>query len=62
MDILKECRGDCLKCEEDQLFNGDSWTAKVALDLGLIDGVENDMDAFLKSKFGDTVRIEQISA
>ena len=62
MDIAKESRGERLKGEENQLFSGDSWTANEALQLGLIDGVENDMDAFLKSKFGDTVRIEQISA
>jgi len=62
MDIAKESRGDRLMGAEDQLFSGDSWTANEALQLGIIDGVENDMDAFLKSKFGDKVRIEQISA
>jgi len=62
LDIAKESRGDRLKGAENQLFSGDSWTANEALQLRLIDGVENDMDAFLESKFGDKVRIEQISA
>ena len=61
ISFVKDSRGDRLKGEEDHLFSGEYWTGNEALELGLIDGVETDMDAFLKREFGDGVRIVPVT-
>jgi len=54
--LVRSRRGRKLRQPEDQLFNGDFWTGKRALEYGLIDGVA-DMRAVLTDRFGDKVRI-----
>ena len=39
--VVKEGRGDRLKGDDNTLFNGFYWTGAQALDLGLVDGLEN---------------------
>ena len=57
ISFVKDSRGDRLKGEEGSLFSGDYWTGKKALELGLIDGLETDVDAFVQREFGEGVRI-----
>ena len=57
ISFVKDSRGDRLKGEEGSLFSGDYWMGKKALELGLIDGLETDVDAFVKRKFGEDVKI-----
>lgn len=57
ISFVKDSRGDRLKGEEGSLFSGDVWTGKKALELGLIDGLETDVDAFVQREFGEGVRI-----
>ena len=57
ISFVKTSRGDRLKGDESHLFSGEAWTGKEALELGLIDGVETDMNAFLRNKLGDQVEI-----
>ena len=35
------------------MFSGESWTGKEAAEFGLIDGLEVDLDSFVKEKFGE---------
>jgi len=55
-DHVKESRGDRLKGEENKLFNGEFWTAKPALELGLIDGIDN-LESYVAREFGDEVKV-----
>lgn len=57
--LVKERRGDRLSADED-LFSGAFWTAGPAQSRGLIDGTAHLTD-FLRSKFGDDVKIRKIS-
>ena len=54
--LVRSRRGRKLRQPEDQIFNGDFWTGRRALEYGLIDGVA-DMRAVLTDRFGDKVRI-----
>jgi len=53
---VKASRKDRLKKNEDELFNGDVWTGKAAVEVGLIDGIDS-FDSFLTTKFGSKVKI-----
>ena len=57
--FVKASRGDRLKGDENHLFSGEYWTGKEALEMGLIDGVETDINGFLEKKFGDKVILVQ---
>jgi len=57
INFVKASRGDRLKGEEEYMFSGETWTGKEAAELGLIDGLEVDLDSFVKEKFGDYVRV-----
>ncbi|MEE8444179.1 MAG: S49 family peptidase, partial [Alphaproteobacteria bacterium] len=46
---------------DETLFEGDIWTGAQALPLGLIDGL-GDAHTVLRARFGEKVRINQISA
>ena len=54
---VKASRGQRLNGEDERLFNGDYWTGKDALELGLIDGIETDLQSFVKNKFGEKIKI-----
>ena len=48
-------RGAKLKADDATLFEGEFWTGKKALELGLIDGI-GDARADLRKRFGEKVR------
>lgn len=58
---VRERRGDRLRGTPEELFNGDFWTGRRALDLGLIDGID-DLRSAMRRRFGDDVRLKLIGA
>jgi serine protease SohB len=54
-------RGERLKGTDSDLFEGQIWTGRGALEVGLIDGL-GALHAVLKARFGDKVRLPQVSA
>jgi serine protease SohB len=59
--LVKSRRGDKLHGSEGDLFSGEYWTGKRALDFGLIDAV-GDLRSTLRERFGDKVFTPLISA
>jgi len=59
--MVRARRDGKLTSPDDALFEGDIWTGAQALPLGLIDGL-GDARAVLRARFGETVRIVQVSA
>jgi serine protease SohB len=59
--LVKERRGGRLKGADKTLFSGEFWTAANALELGLIDNID-DLRSFLRARYGDKVRTPLISA
>ena len=58
--VVETSRGSKLKDpDKNNIFTGEFWTGKSALDLGLIDGLGN-ADQVLKEKFGDKVVIKNL--
>ncbi|MGQ0663159.1 MAG: S49 family peptidase [Pseudomonadota bacterium] len=58
---VRERRGQRLKGPEDELFSGEFWTGRRALELGLIDGLD-DVRAAMRRRFGDHVRLRPVGA
>jgi serine protease SohB len=58
---VRERRGDRLKGGDEELFEGQIWTGRGALEAGLIDGLGS-LHMVLKARFGDKVRLPQMSA
>ncbi len=58
---VKTRRKNKLKAKDEVLFNGEFWGGNTAVDLGLVDGIDN-MYNFLEKKFGKEVKIEYIKA
>jgi len=57
--VVETSRGSKLKdIEKNNIFTGEFWTGKTALELGLIDGLGN-VDQILEEKFGDKVIIKK---
>ena len=56
---VKTRRGDRLKGSDDELFSGAFWTGGEALQLGLIDGID-DLRSVTRRKFGERVRLRVI--
>ena len=56
---VRERRVGKLKADEDVLFSGRFWTGRMALDLGLIDGL-GDVRTVMRAKFGAKVRLRLI--
>jgi len=54
-DMVRERRKGKLKVPEDQLFTGDFWTGRKALEFGLVDGI-GELTETMKDRFGDKVR------
>jgi len=52
IDHVKTSRGDRLKADDDQLFNGECWTGDTSEQLGLVDGLQL-METWLTAKFGE---------
>ncbi|MCB1721083.1 MAG: S49 family peptidase [Alphaproteobacteria bacterium] len=56
---VKERRGKKLKGKDEELFDGSFWTAKTALDLGLVDGF-GEAKKFAKAKFGEKIKFVEL--
>lgn len=56
-DIVRQRRAGKLKAGEDALFNGEFWTGRRALELGLIDGI-GELTQVIKERYGDRVRFK----
>jgi len=56
-----ERRGERLKGGDEELFEGQIWTGRGALEAGLIDGLGS-LHTVLKVRFGDKVKLPQMSA
>lgn len=54
--LVRSRRGGRLKGPEEALFNGDVWTGRRAVELGLADAV-GELRATMRSRFGDRVRL-----
>ncbi len=59
--MVRERRGERLEGSDADLFEGQIWTGRRALELGLIDGL-GALHSVLKARFGDKVKMPQISA
>jgi signal peptide peptidase SppA len=57
---VRQRRGARLKAPEEQLFNGEFWTGRRALELGLIDGL-GDLRTVMRQRFGDDVRLRVVT-
>ncbi|MEZ5814781.1 MAG: S49 family peptidase [Alphaproteobacteria bacterium] len=55
---VKDRRGEKIKGKDSDLFDGRFWTAKTALDLGLVDGFSS-AKRFAKAKFGDDIKFAE---
>jgi signal peptide peptidase SppA len=52
-------RGGRLKAPEQELFSGEFWTGRRALELGLVDGL-GDIRSVMRARFGDKVRLRPV--
>jgi ClpP class serine protease len=59
-DYVKARRGDKLTGSDGELFEGDIWSGKQALALGLIDGI-GDMRSVMREKFGERVKLRPLA-
>ena len=57
--LVRARRGDKLKAPEETVFNGDVWTGRQALEIGLIDGI-GDMRSVMRERYGEDVKLELI--
>lgn len=57
--VVRERRGGRLDAPDGELFEGQIWTGRRALELGLIDGL-GDLHGVLKARFGDKVRLPHV--
>lgn len=58
-DHVRSRRGAKLRGEESELFTGDVFTGRRALELGLIDGI-GDLRGLLRQRYGEEVRLRLI--
>jgi len=59
IDLVKERRGAKIEKAGDDLFTGEFWSGKRALELGLIDGL-SDVRSKMRALFGDEVRLKLV--
>ena len=57
--IVRERRGAKLAAAEKELFSGEFWTGRRALELGLIDGI-GDMRTIMRERFGERVKLRLV--
>lgn len=60
IDLVRERRGSKIEAAGDQLFTGEFWTGRQALDLGLVDGL-GDVRSRMRALYGEDVRLRLIS-
>lgn len=58
--MVRGRRGDRLKGEDSELFEGQVWTGKRAEEIGLIDGLGN-LHGILKERFGDDLKMPLVT-
>ena len=58
-DLVRNRRGQRLSLDEEELFSGDFWLGKRAVEIGLADGI-GDIRAILRERYGKKVRIRTI--
>lgn len=56
---VRERRGDRLRGTPEELFSGEFWTGPRALELGLIDGLD-DLRSAMRRRFGDDVKLRLV--
>jgi len=57
---VRERRGDRLKGPDEELFEGQIWTGRAAVDTGLVDRIGN-MHEVLRQRYGSKVRLPHVS-
>jgi signal peptide peptidase SppA len=60
-DLVRERRGGKLAADDETLFNGDIWTGRTALRLGLVDGI-GEVRSVMRERFGDKVQLRLVEA
>lgn len=58
-DYVRERRKGRLKAPENELFTGDIWTGRQALEIGLVDGL-GEMRSEMRRRFGERVRFHRV--
>ncbi len=58
-DYVRQRRGERLTGEEADLFSGEFWTGRRALELGLVDGL-GDLRQVMRERYGEKVRLRLI--
>ena len=61
IDLVRERRGRKIESQGDNLFTGEFWSGRQALELGLIDGIM-DLRTKMRELYGDKVRLRLVSA
>lgn len=59
MAAVRSSRGGRLRATPEDLFNGDFWSGRRALELGLIDGL-GELRGVMRQRYGDEVKIRTI--
>lgn len=60
IEMVKSRRGDKLAKSDKELFTGEFWSGKTALELGLIDGL-SDLRTKMREIYGDEVRFKLVT-
>ena len=60
-DLVRERRGKKIEAAEPQLFTGEFWSGRQALELGLVDGIM-DVRTKMRELYGENVRLKLVSA
>ncbi len=58
--MVRTRRGERLNGPDDELFEGDIWTGRQALALGLVDGI-GDLRGVMRARFGERVKLRRIT-
>ena len=61
VDLVKERRGSVLNGTDRQLFSGEFWSGRKALELGLVDRL-GDLRQVLRERYGENVRLKLVSS
>jgi ClpP class serine protease len=60
IDLVKTRRGDKITKSDKELFTGEFWSGKAAVELGLIDGL-SDLRSKMREIYGDDVRFKLVA-
>lgn len=61
IDLVKERRGRKIEQQDQNLFTGEFWSGRQALELGLVDGIM-DLRTKMRELYGEKVRLRLVSA